>query len=242
MTVSYTHLKSELKSSNFTKHVYQELYKNYKPEQANETLNSVSKAIVNQKFSSIITYNYDDLLERKISDLDNKFKFEVIYRDNIKIKHKGIPIYHVNGYLPYNTKISKRNTITLDESSYHEQYHNQYSWQNLIQLNKLMNETCVFFGTSLIDPNLRRLLDIAKSNNKSPNCHFAIMKKSNYSNLQNDIETLYNIKFTKKEYNSIKEINDFKNAVIESDLSYLNVKVFWIDDYFEDFDAIFNYH
>lgn len=56
-----------------------------------------------------------------------------------------------------------------------------YSWSNLIQLNYLRENTCLFIGLSLTDPNLRRLLDIAsrKHDNDVPK-HYAILKRELY--------------------------------------------------------------
>jgi len=74
-----------------------------------------------------------------------------------------IGIYHVHGFLPRKDEIKTDNKITLSEDIYHAQYNDIYSWQNLVQLDKYQNCVCLFIGISLTDPNLRRLLDIAKN-------------------------------------------------------------------------------
>lgn len=79
---------------------------------------------------------------------------------------KKLKIYHVHGFLPQDGDIGAGNKITLGEFVYHEQYNNIYSWNNIVQINKFRDNTCLFIGTSLTDPTIRRLLDIAKSQKK----------------------------------------------------------------------------
>lgn len=101
-----------------------------------------------------------------------------------------IPIYHVHGYLPRNKKIEKQNLV-FSEDGYHTQFIDPYSWSNLIQLYKYMNNSCLFIGVSLSDPNLRRILDISKrKNERSENQHFIIKKLPDKNSSVYDLEIM----------------------------------------------------
>jgi len=126
----------------------------------------------NRGIKSVITFNFDSLLEEFLSY--NSIKHKVIYDENIKHSTDELPIYHVHGYLPLNNSVEKHNII-FSEDSYHTQFVDLYSWSNLEQLYTYMNNTCLFIGISLTDPNLRRLLDISNRKNEG-NKHFIIKK------------------------------------------------------------------
>jgi hypothetical protein len=110
---------------------------------------------------SIITYNFDDVLETCLARLGVEIPYQVINNTKIRAKTGTLPIYHVHGFLPRRGRISPNNKLILSEDAYHSQYSNIYDWSNLVQINKFRENTCLFIGLSFSDPNLRRLLDIA---------------------------------------------------------------------------------
>ncbi len=65
----------------------------------------------------------------------------------------------------------------FSEDSYHSQFIEPFSWSNLIQLNKLNQNTCLLIGLSLTDPNLRRLLDVSSRKNSEKKINHYIIKK-----------------------------------------------------------------
>jgi hypothetical protein len=83
-----------------------------------------------------------------------------IFSEVTKHEPYQIPIYHVHGYLPRIGQLPGGDLI-FSEDAYHGQFMDPFSWSNLIQLNKLTQNTCLFVGISLTDPNMRRLLDVA---------------------------------------------------------------------------------
>lgn len=124
---------------------------------------------------SIITFNFDALLEENLEK--NNIKYRAIYAEGIRSNSDELPIYHVHGYLPRNGKLSKDFNVVLSEDAYHTQFIEPFSWANLIQLNKLSQNSCLLLGISLTDPNMRRLLDVAKRKDPSLNLNHYIVKK-----------------------------------------------------------------
>jgi hypothetical protein len=108
---------------------------------------------------SIITFNFDCLIEENLDagDIPNK----AIFSEAVGHDSNEIPVYHVHGYLPRGGPIPAGSELVFSEDAYHGQFIDPFSWSNLIQLNKLTQNTCLFVGVSLTDPNMRRLLDVA---------------------------------------------------------------------------------
>ena len=138
-----------------------------------------------------------------------------IYSENTKRDVSELPIYHVHGYLPRSGKATGTSEIVFSEDSYHSQFIDPFSWSNLIQLNKYSHNTCLFVGISLVDPNLRRLLDVSWRKNPEKNLnHFAIKKLP---------------KFGKN--NVIRD--ELAILLEEQDANALGINVMWVDDYNE---------
>ncbi|HBN05102.1 MAG TPA: molecular chaperone Tir [Bacteroidales bacterium] len=125
--------------------------------------------------NSIITFNFDALIEENLKK--HNIKFKAIDNEGIRNNPTELPIYHVHGYLPRTGKIPSNTSIIFSEDAYHTQFIDPFSWSNLIQLNKLSQNTCLFVGLSLTDPNLRRLLDVAHRKNPSSSLNHYIIKK-----------------------------------------------------------------
>ena len=62
---------------------------------------------------SIITYNYDDLIEQCLKNLDVDIPFSPIYSRGMKHEQHELPIYHVHGYLPQKGKLTAKNKVVL---------------------------------------------------------------------------------------------------------------------------------
>lgn len=119
----------------------------------------------------VVNYNYDSIFEDALST--KSLSFTVVSDAQGGIKRGSLPIYHVHGYLKRGGGPKTR--VILAEDDYHQELVASYSWSNLIQSSLLMQSTCVFIGTSMTDPNLRRLLRSAFVVSKR--FHYAFLPK-----------------------------------------------------------------
>lgn len=161
---------------------------------------------------SIITYNYDDLVETSL-------KNRGIAVGSIESKsrnHKNeLPVYHVHGLIPQD-ETGIESTPVLSEEDYHKIYKESYHWSNVEQLHALDRNTCFLIGLSLTDPNLRRLLEFSHNGNDGEIYHYAFLKR----------EPLY--ADDKKHEKNIKHF-----SIIEAQLESLGVAIIWYEDYKE---------
>lgn len=175
----------------------------------------------NPKIKDIVTFNFDDLLERKLEQSNIYYDSFTTYGE--KNEENNLGVYHVHGYLG---KDSNPDEIDLDdiifsEEQYHKMYNDVYHWSNLKQINYLRENTCLFIGCSLTDPNMRRLLDIARMDNEVK--HFAILKKEDIcvpKNIENDSEAYI----------------QYQNFNIQNRNSYFNslgIHVVWVSEFVE---------
>lgn len=150
----------------------------------NSTLKSVVKCIEKHLTtnSGVITYNYDDLIERTF-DVETSINYQTIYKDD-EIENKDVNIYHVHGYLPRkgNLKKEQSDSIVLSEQKYNYLFNNPLSWQISNQLTRFRENLCVLVGLSISDPSLRRLLENVKMSN-STRFHYAIMAKKSKTHI-----------------------------------------------------------
>ncbi len=160
---------------------------------------------------SIITFNFDCLIEENltISSIPNR----PIFSEAVKHSSYELPIYHVHGYLPRTGSIPSGMEIVFSEDSYHNQFIDPFSWSNLIQLNKLTQNTCLFIGISLTDPNMRRLLDVAwRKNPDKLLSHYIVKRLPQYSE---------------------GDVDDITKLLEEQDANALGLNVVWIESFNE---------
>jgi hypothetical protein len=124
---------------------------------------------------SIVTFNFDCLIEEGLSK--ERISNKPIYSEAVNHDSSELPIYHVHGFLPRTGKVNVKSDLVFSEDAYHSQFIDPFSWSNLIQLTKLTQNTCLFVGISLTDPNMRRLLDVAWRKNPNKSLSHYIIKK-----------------------------------------------------------------
>lgn len=221
-------------SEEFTKTITQNLYK---LRDENKRIDSeLIKSIVEMcmplrtgaKIKSVITYNFDDLIERQLET--QSIQHHSIYTDNDFIDPDELPVFHVHGFLPENTEAYKsldKSTLVFSEEGYHLIYSDSYHWSNLVQLSNLRDNNCLMVGLSMTDPNLRRLLDIA-SRNSDKTRHFAFMKRLTVDNFTHtkDNKVIDNVDGAKKFLDRHHNLN-------EEIMRELGVSIIWYTDYDE---------
>ena len=240
--ITARYLLNNHNSTNFNSAIREALY----PEKI--TMSKFISEIVNlciknpSGIDSVITYNYDDLLETSIKENDNSFLFKSIFNKNDNHENNGLLIYHVHGFIPQSTKLKESSEIVFSENSYHTQYNNGNNWQNSIQKDKFRNKTCLFLGSSLTDPNTRRLLDIANSKSTEKNSHFIIKPRYDFDKIKTRLEVFQNDKTSNPLHRLISRLDsagttDFLIKAIEKfeeeDARSFNIKTLWVRDFDE---------
>lgn len=241
----------EKNEKRFEEEVRNLLYNNFNSEYDSDLMKEILKICIapgkSPNLNSIITYNFDDILETTLQNSVIDLPYKPVYGNGIDVEAGELPIYHVHGYLPRNGELNKSHQITFGENVYHQQYTNMYSWNNIVQINKFRENNCLFIGTSLTDPNTRRLLDISnQQRTKKDGSHYIIKKKYKKDKVSKMLELILkddneileekgnsNQSFTETVNNLINIVQSFE----ENDLQSFGIKTIWIDD-FEEIPSI----
>ncbi|MGR5295785.1 SIR2 family protein [Vibrio mediterranei] len=184
------------------------------------------------KVKSVVTYNFDDLLERQLAN--NAILHRCIYTENESYDPDELPVYHVHGFLPENRKPHDgldKSTLVFSEEGYHHIYSDSYHWSNLVQLNSFRENNCLMVGLSMTDPNLRRLLDIS-SKNLEKSKHYAFMKRLSSDDFCHEIKN-------GKKTSSIENVDAAEKFLVrhhtlnEELMKELGVTILWYESYDE---------
>ena len=161
---------------------------------------------------SIITFNFDCLIEDNLTS--NSIANKSIFSEAIDHDSNELPIYHVHGYLPRVGTVADDTELVFSEDAYHSQFIDPFSWSNLIQLNKLTQNTCLFVGISLTDPNMRRLLDVAWRKNPGKRLGHYIVKRLPI-------------------FSDGDMLDEVSRLLEEQDANALGLNVIWVEDFSE---------
>ena len=143
---------------------------------SSKLIESIAKLITKSNIESIISYNYDNLVEQEV---EKKKKCYPIY-DKSRLDDNSLCIYHVHGYIPPKND-EDWSPIVLGEKEYHKIYQESYNWGNVEQLHALCRSVCFFIGLSMTDPNLRRLIDISIDGSEIESVHYAFLRKTEHN-------------------------------------------------------------
>lgn len=195
---------------------------------------------------SVITYNYDDLLERAMTQLDVSVPHKAIYDAGMNPEKGELPIYHVHGFLPQKGKLREQNRVAFGENIYHHQYNEIYSWRNIVQINKFRDASCLFIGISLTDPNMRRLLDIARLQKGKPeDYHYIFRKRYDTSDIAQRLRVIQHEELMPEGWReAIEDPNAVSESLIrvieryeEADALSFDVRTIWVNT-FEEIPAL----
>ena len=142
-----------------------------------ELLPSVCILIKTGKVESVITYNYDDLLEEALKV--EQIPFTPIDRSN-RPASGTLPIHHIHGMVARDTDEAYDSNVVLSEEDYHGLYNDAFHWANTEQLHALTQTSSFFIGLSMKDPNLRRLLDMSFAKGTKEAVHFAFLPRNEF--------------------------------------------------------------
>lgn len=114
-----------------------------------------------RKLNSVITYNFDDLLEQSLKNRNSDYT--TVFDAQTLPKNGSLAIYHPHGFMPFENQaptLQSTGNIILSEDDYNSIANNSHHWANLIQTSRLTQGTGLMIGLSFSDRNLRRLIDL----------------------------------------------------------------------------------
>ncbi|MFB9128610.1 hypothetical protein E2553_24655 [Paraburkholderia dipogonis] len=181
---------------------------------------------------SVVTYNFDDLFEQQLKA--TAIPYKCVYTQEADVDVDELPVLHVHGFIPEfdGHAGSEDKSLVFAEEGYHQIYTDAYHWSNLVQLSALRDSTCLMVGLSMADPNLRRLLEIAKRGVEKHR-HYAFMKRV-------DVEEFAVSKTKDGErvqlFENREEVSNFleeNHALTEVLMQELGVTVIWYESHDE---------
>ena len=136
-------------------------------------LPEIARICKEKNVESILTFNYDMFMEEALDHEQVQYK---TFFDKGATSTGNIPVYHLHGFISRNSGAPYSNPV-LSEQEYHRLYSNDFHWSNVELLHALTRNTCFLIGLSMSDPNLRRLLDIARFDDDGQPRHFIFMRR-----------------------------------------------------------------
>jgi hypothetical protein len=111
-----------------------------------------------------VTYNFDDSLERMLSNTRNEREkregrgYETVWRPSTQLRSTKAVIYHPNGFLPMNLVEGASEDLVFSEDSFADQLIATMGGHYSMLLSHLSRTTCLLLGLSLEDATFKHLL------------------------------------------------------------------------------------
>jgi hypothetical protein len=215
----------------FMHYVRDALYRSYRPNPEGRTSLSAIVELLNKSetggrrkgggIAAVVTFNFDNILELKLKERNRQLKVHPVY-DATRRDGSGLPIVHVHGYLPKDGAIPL-NEFVFTEDDYHRLTYSMFHWSLAEITSYLRNNTVLFIGLSMSDPNLRRLLDATHIPNGNSDKtfkpeHFLIRKEyrlaqQDQNDVMNEVEQRARRKGKSLGRDEIKKFDNLLNAI-----------------------------
>ena len=127
----------------------------------------IPRNFANSRVRAMVTLNMDALLQTYVSALTTKRLVRTVERPSAKPYAESISLYHMHGYLHFESsdksrKRDSREAVILTEQDYYNFFNQPNSMFNYTFLYLLREHPCLFIGLSMQDENIRRLLHYSK--------------------------------------------------------------------------------
>lgn len=212
------------------------------PTSNNSTLNSLARLCIPRRsgpgVQAVVTYNFDDLFEKQLDAASVAHR--PIFAEGTFEAQDELAVYHVHGFLPedrakYPLAGKDSEGLVFSEEGYHRLVNDPYSWTNLVQLKLLRDMTCLMVGLSLVDPNLRRLLEVSARKNASY-YHYAILPRLGIDRFTRNKD---GEQIIKARPSVVERFLSIHHQTQESLFGELGVKIIWIEG-FDEIPSIIN--
>lgn len=151
----------------------------------------------------VLTYNFDGLLEQALENYGATIPHKTIGPGDRIEDSTSLAIVHCHGHIAKDDATSGKQII-FDEIQYNRQYNSRLDTIDVMQSYCFSQMMCLFLGTSLIDPNTRRLLDGARAHTDNEPRHFIVR---------------------------LLPGNSIHKRILEADSKSLGVETIWIPNY-----------
>lgn len=186
-------------------------------------LAAVVRLCVSNRVKHVLTYNFDDLLEEALDLAGKKYASVCGTRPE---PHRDLVIWHVHGLIPRtggDAEVADPEDLIFSEEGYHRVGREPLGWSNVTQVMHFRDSCCLFVGTSLTDPNLRRLLHEAARGGISE--HFAILRR--------EAVGTYLKSYGPADERAIATFLAVHHDMLEKVLAELGVRPIWVEHYDE---------
>jgi hypothetical protein len=150
------------------------LYANHHRPPGRTTLDAVADLAKKRRqggIAAVVTFNFDDLLERELAD--RRIPFHSVTSAERQVG-PDLRVIHAHGFVPRKGPIA-RDGLIFSEPDYHRLTESAFHWALSEVVERLRKNTGLFVGLSMSDPSLRRLLDASRNSQIPP--HWQIQKR-----------------------------------------------------------------
>lgn len=179
----------------------------------------------NVRIKAVVTFNLDALFQAYVLARFRSRLVRTIERPSASWNPGKIPVYHVHGFLRFDSKVGNPkkeapDAMVLTEQDYFDVFNNPTSIFTYTFLHLLREHSFLFIGLSMNDDNLRRLLHYSKSERAR-----SYLAEGSPLRAKRDVIRHFAV--------MAKPRNPEAREVIQSSLDGLGVRVLWVHRFSE---------